>query len=211
MELSNSTIAVRSREAAKRVLTPYLEAIGDCLYVGFHRWKQGGQAAPELFAPLSARTRSCFVYDHICYEVIRRFTGVDKVRWTVDKGFLVLIIEDALVVRFKKLDRRGRVRYIPTHQSTMYFLQEELPGFPLGVLRLNAGYQLNELQTDIANMLITYQVGRDVEWSFPVLQTTVEITSFTASGPTSGAVSSAEAPRKPRVRPRSLLRKEAQD
>ena len=211
MDVSSRAMAVRSKEAVKNVLNPYLQTIGDCLYVGFHRWKQGGQAAPELFGPLSARTRSCFVYDHICHEVIRRFTGIEKVRWSVDKGFLVLIIEDTVVVRFKKLDRRGRVRYIPTHQSTMYFLQEELPGFPSQVLRLNAGYQLNELQTEIANMFITYQKGSDVEWSFPVLQTTIEITSFSTSGLANDADTQSEAPRKPRVRPKSLLRKEAQD
>ncbi|MGA2771856.1 MAG: hypothetical protein ABSG26_13675 [Bryobacteraceae bacterium] len=169
--LQEDQVPILSAEAAKLLLDPYLDSVRVCIDNGWEAWRKFGDAAPDLRAPLSKRSRASFVYDHIAFAVQSKFEGVDAVSIREKGGFLTLEIENhhtRAVLRFKKLDKRMRGRNYQTNQQVLFSLQLQLPGWPADATRLVAGYQLDTPEVDVDQYLITCPVGRNVEWFFTI-------------------------------------------
>ena len=166
-----------SEEEAKQILEPHLSTLSNCLKIAWQQWESFDQKAPELRFPLAPRTRACFIYDHICHEIKHQFEGKSGVTIDDKPGFLLLNIENLLLIRFKKLNTASQGNNIPTIQQNIYNLQLELPGIPNSAARITIGYLLDKVQTAIKDIRVTFPVGRrgkKVLWSFSILGTKLE-------------------------------------
>lgn len=173
--MNTQDIAVQLPQSEVAALVePYQGTIQRCLRHGWDMWERLRDLAPDLFKPLKKRTRASFVHDHVCDQVRQSFNGVDGVVVSEKRGVLLLTIAERVDIRFKKLDKKGRARNIITKQQANLAAQMRMPGFT-EAMKLTAGYQLNELQTEMTNYLITYQRGRNLIWAFPLLGTEVEV------------------------------------
>src|SRR6266550_8191741 len=123
-------------EEAKQILEPHLLTLSNCFKIAWQQWKRFDQKAPELRFPLAPRTRACFIYDHICHEIKHQFEGKSGVTIDDKPGFLLLNIENLLLIRFKKLNTASQASNIPTIQQNIYNLQLELPGIPNSAARI---------------------------------------------------------------------------
>lgn len=157
-----------SRERAKRILSPFLVAFREAIMEAWNAWERLAKTDPEFRRPLMGRSRAACMYDHITANVRRKLSDIKGVRLSDERGFLVVILGADYVVRFKKLDKKGRARGIPTNQAKLWSLQLELPGLPPAAVKLIAGYQLDLLEEDVERVLVTLAVGRKVEWMFAI-------------------------------------------
>ena len=151
-----------SRREAADLLTPYLESIQECIEAA---WSCYRSKAYERFRPIfSDRTRANIVYDLIIDEAHRRFDDVRGVEFHEQNGLIVLGVGKEILLKFKKLDSRGLSRTYPTQQSLRFDMQDVLPGFPAQRTNLIVGYQLDDLKTEITEILVTCPYGATMLW-----------------------------------------------
>ncbi len=154
------------KDSAEQALRPYFADLRACIVGGFKAWMELGRVAPALRVPCSTRTRAGFIYDHIVSCVRATFAGRRSVRIIEKRGFLELVIKNRFVLRFKKLDAKGRSRNILTRQQRLWFEQQlTLPEMPPEAEKLIAGYVLDELGTEIHRVLVTQPASATaVDW-----------------------------------------------
>jgi hypothetical protein len=161
------TTGLTSSEA-QEVLSPFLGDIYGCVSDGWAAWLKLGEAAPELKAPMRARARASFVFDHIVDSAKRRFADDPRVRWTEKKGLFRLIFKGGVILRFKKFDRYLRTSGIATKQLLQYRLQGSLDLGEFTLVNLIGGYRLKDHQMEIQDILLTCPNGSHNEWSLEI-------------------------------------------
>ena len=94
------------------------------------------------------------------------FASVPGIRPKIHRARFLLIHPD-FTIRFQKLDKYLRTRSNKTKQSAVLLTQKPLPldDMPAPTHHLTAGYQLDSLGVDVSTTHLTYQNGRQVEWS----------------------------------------------
>ena len=190
-----------SEEEAKKILESHLPILTNCIKVAWQQWERLDEKAPDLRFPLAARTRACFIYDHICYEVKHQFEGVSGVSINDKPEFVLLNIENLILIRFKKLNSASQGSNIATIQQDNYNLQLELPGIPNSAARITAGYLLDKIQATIKDIRIAFPVdrrGKRVLWSFSLLGTKIEVVQPEMEF---------KEPTKPRVKAKAVIQK----
>jgi hypothetical protein len=145
------------------------------------------------------------IHDFICHAVRQEFQGVAGVKWSEKRRFFELYVENAkhaVSIRFKKLDRHNRPANIPTHQQLAYVRQLPLPidDLPAVITRLTAGYRLDTFAASMQELLMIYQSGSSLVWSFGFEGTQVDVTPLVAAPP--------EPATGPKVRAKNIAREE---
>lgn len=117
------------------------------------------------------RTIAVLMHQFMMNEVRREYGASRAVRFLDGHETIRLLVERQLVVRLKKMDKRGYARAIPT-QATMA-LTNELPlALPFSendmphVHVVDVGYVLNDLETTIDSILVAGRYGESVIWSY---------------------------------------------
>lgn len=146
-------------DAARALLSSHLPSIAGCLREAVDRFNEDR----ALTGPVSTRTRASNVHDYASEAAERVFDGVTGVRLLRDHGFLVIVIDDTVVIRFKKLSDRLATCGIRTHQARLWAAQEAIPGMPART-HLVAGYVLDDLGEIARLVLVCSQDGR-VLWT----------------------------------------------
>ena len=115
------------------------------------------------------RTVATLMHQLIMNGVRSEFADSKDVRLLEGHETIRLLVERQLVIRLKKMDRRGHTRAAPT-QATLAFTNElplpfasaDLPD----VHTIDFGYVLNELETKIDAILVAARAGESVLWSY---------------------------------------------
>ncbi len=118
-------------------------------------------------AILDARARAAVVFCHIVDRAKALFVGVPNVTVGTAKGVFRVFVGDEIALRFKKANKGGLTSNISTNQQRLIDMQFRIPGI-LPTMMLNAVYQLDNLQRDLENLMITYQLDRKIHWSIQI-------------------------------------------
>lgn len=153
---------VISENAARTILDPYMVRLRECITLAWENYEYQYGLMRHIHTP---RTRANIVHDHMVYHARRLFEGDTNVSMSEVKGLFLVEIGGQLLVRFKKLDEDKRHHNYPTPYNLEFWGQLDLPGIP-HVTRLVAGYELNNLQTDINAIYITCPNGSCNAWHF---------------------------------------------
>lgn len=153
-----------SQSEAESLIKPHYQLLLGCYKDAWSQWQRLEAEEPDL----GARTRATYLSDRIWYLVKLRFQGVDGVRVFENTTIRVLIIDERLMIRFKKLDKRLRSKNVQTKQQVLWVLQLPIPDIP-DMPRLTFGYVLNRLQTDIERFAVTMPKGKSVAWWLDVV------------------------------------------
>jgi hypothetical protein len=148
------------KETAEAALKPYLAKIKQCIEEAWEEWR-------TFYAPkhlvLDARARAAIVYCHIVDRAKVAFGKDPGVTVGTNRGIFRMFIGDRFALRFKKARDNGTTSNVPTGQQRLIDLQLAIPGL-LPEAMLNAVYQLDDLQRDIRNMMVTLQLDGKVQW-----------------------------------------------
>jgi hypothetical protein len=155
---------VISKDRAETILSPYLELIGGCLWRAWDTWKQ-----TQLPVSVAARSRANLVYDYAADEARRTLSAIEGLQVTEVRGFVLVYVEDKLLLRFKKFRNNSLTTSgIRTHQQLAFAYQQlTIPGMPEAT-HLVAGYQLDVFQEEIARVAIACSVGKHLVWSLDI-------------------------------------------
>ena len=197
---SNSLLSV---EDAKVILDPHLQKLQECITGGWDAWHRDYGHRHHV---LCSRTRASIVYDEIRHLAEKKFTDCEGTRVIPKRGFFLLYIGDEIVLRFKKLDKRGLTRNLPTRQQRLFEAQRSIKGILPGTY-LNAGYQLDDLQQLIHRTMVSCQHQRSIQWTIE-LSEIGEACGGVNSMPDPGLLSGGD---ESRVRPRIEKKKIHED
>jgi hypothetical protein len=156
-------------EQAEPILDPHLPLVRKCIEAPLREWKAVCQREPLFIHNMDNRAKANVINSHIVATVEKKFAKVKGVRITRDNGFLVLIIGERLVVRFKKLDAKLRARNYMTNQQRKIYYQEDLPGLPPGATVVVAGYRLDPAGLHLSDVHVVCPVGRRNKWALSLL------------------------------------------
>lgn len=151
-----------SKQQAEERLQPHLEILDESIQGG---WDAYHEHYSHRHHVLDARARAAIVFRETVHIAKQRFALLAGVSYVEKRGSFFLYIGDDIVLRFKKINKKGLCSNIETRQQMLFELQMQLPGIEEGTL-LHAGYQLDDLQVRIARKLVVCQYSRRVMWAF---------------------------------------------
>jgi len=154
-----------SQDEVENLLDPLTDIFRECMDAAWETYRTKYAEFSVIHHP---RTRANIVYDHIIANLRTRLDRVGGVRFVEQRGLIALLVEGQLLLKFKKLTKGRLSRNIPTRQSRTFALQLPLPGLPGALANLVVGYQLNELQTDIAGIHVTCPTLDSLAWGFEI-------------------------------------------
>lgn len=155
-------------EIVREVLAPRHDQLLDFAHGAWNEWRDLAIGGRLLFP---GRSRACLVFDFMVQRAIAAWENDNAVRVIRRDETAKFVIDDKVVLRFKKADGRGLGSGIPT-QATMKFefQQYEMPGIP-NVHKVEVLYDLNPFQTQIDKLMIVARDGDERLWDYVVLPT----------------------------------------
>ncbi len=156
---------------ARELLAPFCSRLCTIWCDAWADWKS--EVTIEGRSRLSNRSRASCVNDFAVERAKEMFAGVEGVEACSLLGFFKLYVGDGAgaVLRFKRLNREKLAMNVKTDQQIRYYQDEHIPGIRGEFTRLTVGYMLNLTETDIEDILLTYQLGRhrsSLRWWFSI-------------------------------------------
>lgn len=145
-------------------LTPWHGMMSEAFHAAWKTWSR--DVLPHFPAP-PIRFRRNAMHALIVKEIRSRFQDTPGVSIleTKDDRFLLHVSGRGgdLIVQFKHLDDGHHTRNYPTATAKAFDRQIRLPELP-DALRVTAGYQLNQAETDIVGVFVVRARGQQVDW-----------------------------------------------
>jgi hypothetical protein len=149
-----------SWEEAEERLNPYTQLLGECIQFGWDEWKRFYTPKHHI---LDQRARAAILFSEITRHAEEQFANLEGVKFERKNNSFLLYIGEDIILRFKKIGKKGRCSSIDTRQQMLFKAQMELPGMEAGTL-LHAGYLLDVLQQDVLQKLVVCQFKNRVLW-----------------------------------------------
>jgi hypothetical protein len=152
------------REKGAELAEKYGDVIQQCFRSAYAHWFDKHRDELNIHR---GRTRSNFVWD-CTVGYLRTALGEDgKFRFIDTHGTTLMIYDQSLLIKVKKLNRGLRASNVFTYASEKFNHQKDL-GFELNLTNVFLGYVPNDLNTEIEQIHIVCPNGDGVAWSVPV-------------------------------------------
>lgn len=151
----------------RKILAPYSETLWAIPHRAWDRLNAVPDRAPFVSQP---RVRANVVWAYMqdeANEHLLAMSGVKPIDAFESRTFL---IEDEVLVRFKLLDADGRSRNYQTRRARLYNENYPIEGIAPSAIRVDVGYKLNELQSEIAAIEVSHRSGNKIAWRFSLDQ-----------------------------------------
>lgn len=117
------------------------------------------------------RTRANNIFEYLTNHLIDEFAADSEARFIFHNETFKLILENRLVIRFKKANNKGVGSNIGT-QAALEFceLQTDLPGMP-GLQKVEIDYALNVTESAIDEIIVMARNGDKRLWRYNIAAT----------------------------------------
>lgn len=155
-----------SAEEAEALLQPHLDELMQTHRAALDFWKTSVALIPRIgLDDTMNQARARVISNFIAGEIRAKFADVPGVRLVDDSGFLVMVIDDRAVIRFKKLNDDLRPSNVMTSQQFDFATQKLLEGFPSDATNLTFGHKLDETGMEIEGFWLQCPRGLNNLWS----------------------------------------------
>ncbi len=145
-----------TRDDAITILDEFLPIFRGCLDQAWDYVEKVFNDDPGRRVAFCPATRAGMLYDRLAQLVKQALDGHPRVEVTHRGRMLRLIIDDTVMVRFKKLDENHRAKNVRTPSQRSDYFQYRLPGMEEPDLtKLVFGYRLNATETAIDGRFVT--------------------------------------------------------
>jgi hypothetical protein len=115
-----------------------------------------------------ARSRANDLFEYLARHLANEFSTDTGVRFIYHRESFKLIMDERLIVRFKKANMNGVGSNIATEIELDFCeLQTDLPGFP-GLQKVEIVYELNVTETAISDIAVVARNGEKRFWSYSI-------------------------------------------
>jgi hypothetical protein len=150
------------------ILRPYEESIANIILRAWETWWKSSSKKTYRYA----RVRACAVHELMVREARKAFALDRDVHIIDGQETIYVMFKRAVVIRFKKGDRRGLGQNNPTQASLAFITASaDVHVLPLGipdVHRVDVTYILNALETRIDQILVIGRDGARLLWKYGV-------------------------------------------
>lgn len=161
----------------RNVLGPFHELLRKVINEAWKRWR--GLSAEDRLAFGHSRVMPNVMWAYIQDEARKHFDDTPIVSKEAE-GTITYIVDNEngrVVFRFKKMDKRGYSQNFPTQRTMDFYRQLEMPGIPSGI-RVDVGYVLNVLGTEINQIMVSYRDGNSVVWTDEIREPSAEVVAM---------------------------------
>ena len=156
---------VPRREIVEPIIDQHREVIVTAVLGAWEDWL----ASPQSGIWRRRRSRANFVWEQLIDRVFPTFDETPRVHIIDNHATFGFLIDDQVFFRFKKADENGLSSNIPTqHALAFHDHDQDLLGLP-EVHRVEVVYQLNRLETQIADVILVARDEDAVVWSYSLL------------------------------------------
>lgn len=149
-----------SKEEAKDLLKGHYGNLQKAISLSWEEYKEKYQEDEYKF---EIRTRAGIIRDLIVDKIRQYFTNIPNTRIIEKSGLFILVINEILFLRFKKLKDDYTTSNISTSQSNAFAEQEELFPQYSDFTHLNVGYTVDRMWESIG-MFISCPNGTTIKW-----------------------------------------------
>lgn len=153
-----------SIDAARALLKPHEPLLLACLQTAWRKWL----AISSTFVLPEQRTRTNTVWQYAVDEARTLFANIKGIRFLETDGFMIAV-ENQVAIRFKHLSCGKRTANYPTKRARSVDAQRDVLGIPSKAPVLTVGYELNQLKTELADVIVLYAVNNLSEWEYSLL------------------------------------------
>lgn len=153
-----------SKEDAKQVLLPYGQLFYDAIVNGFEDYKINDLKNAHIH---NNTTKSNLIRSYVIHRVKMLVIENPKLKLIEQKRMILVLVEDKVVVRFKKLSNDFRSQNIQTNQVTQ-FRKRTLNFQGVTALPIDAGWRLDEFYNSIEDISFVCPNGKNNLWRIPL-------------------------------------------
>ena len=189
---------VPNERSVRAMLEPFHAILADASRAAMQQWLKIPPAQRAAFD--HPRVFANVVWSLFRNEATARFTGFPGVTLTHKFNTFGIVVNNQVMLRFKRVDRRGMSRNYATQTSLKFYAQCELPGIPAVCPRAEIGWREDDVRLGLADLCIVMRDGSRLAWRYSILEeggTTV--VSIPTAAPTVG-------PRRTRVHGKGITR-----
>lgn len=147
------------------VLQPFHSTLASIVSGAWAKWRS---AELEL-QPASGRTRACIVWDAMMQRAFDAFENDARVDVVSRSQTHYFLIDDSVVLRFKKGNVSGLSRNYPTQEALKFHEPEnDLFGYPT---KVEVVYVLDHTETEVSQILVVARNANQVIWSYDLVET----------------------------------------
>lgn len=161
-------------EAVRQVLGPLHADLRGIVSQAWALWLRSRENMDYQYG----RTRACIVWEHLVRLAEARFSehaNIVPLRRHETVGWLVA---GFLHFRFKKGNQQGLSSNVSTQLAlALHDHEQALPGIPAAV-RVEVVYVLNELETEIQEVLVVCRDRNQVAWSYSISASEATVVPF---------------------------------
>jgi hypothetical protein len=161
---------IRADESVVRVvLQSYEHTVFNAVHGAWNDWRDLALGGRLLFP---GRSRACLIHDFMVQRAIMAWANDSAIRVIRGDETAKFVVDELVLLRFKKADSRGLGSNIPTQASLSFIDQQyELPGIP-NVHKIEIVYELNRLQTQINRVVAVARDGEERLWDYVIAPST---------------------------------------
>jgi hypothetical protein len=156
-----------SQEDAQQALSAFEPRLAECAHGAMISWMKIPAGLRAAMSP--NRTFANVLWSLFRHEAFLEFGGEDGVTLSEKYGTLSLIFSNAVMLRFKHLDARGRTSNFPTQTSLAFYNQIEIPGISAALPRLQLCWREDPMRVGLITLDVAMKVGSVVAWRYPIL------------------------------------------
>src|ERR1039458_2691560 len=142
--------------------------LADASHAAFQRWlKIPTSQRAALDHP---RTFANVIWGFFCAEATTRLASESGITLTHKYNTLGIVVDDELMLRFKRVNRQGLSRNYATQTSLRFYGQIEIPGIPATCARAEIGWREDEVRLGLAALEVVMRDGKAVAWHYSILE-----------------------------------------
>jgi hypothetical protein len=164
----------------------HIDPLADEIMRIIHGAWQDWQSSPYPAVWRAKRSRANFVWEQMIERAEGAFNDVAEIRILAKNETCQFLVNGTVLFRLKKGDDNGLSSNIPTQLALKFHdHQENLFGLP-DVQRVDIVYQLNELETEIRDILVVARDEDSVVWSYSILDRAANVERLPMEPPRTG-------------------------
>ncbi len=159
------------KKFVEHVLEDVQEQIVSIILAAWDDWK----TSPHPGIWRCKRSRANFLWEQIIEHAHSIFGETPRIKILEGQETFNFLVKESVLFRFKKANGSGLTANVPTQLALAFHDHKQDLFGPHNIRRVEVVYQLNTLETEVADILVVCRNGDIVVWSYSLLDASLSV------------------------------------